>query len=272
MQRLIAEHTGQPVATVERDADRDRWFTAEEAVDYGFVDEVVHRRVRSDPGTAPRPSVASGLGAGRVRGWGQGDGPVHDPTRHRADGPRRAGRRHLQPAAHRPDHLPRHRDRRRRGQRRHRAAAPPGVREPGASPSTSTSTRRAARSRRPWPSTTRCSTSRHGGNACVGQAASAAAVLLAAGRRGKRTVLRDARWCCTSRREAVRGPWPDLALQAREIVRLREEVEGILHRHTGQPSQAPHRHRARPHPHRAGGGRLRAGGPRPGQPEGGGAS
>src|SRR4029453_10841310 len=41
MMQLIAEHTGQPVETVERDARRDRWFTAEEGRDYGFVDEVL---------------------------------------------------------------------------------------------------------------------------------------------------------------------------------------------------------------------------------------
>lgn len=38
---LIAEHTGQPVERIEADADRDRWFTAEEAREYGFVDRVV---------------------------------------------------------------------------------------------------------------------------------------------------------------------------------------------------------------------------------------
>ena len=37
----IAEHTGQTVEQIERDSDRDRWFTAEEARDYGFVDHVV---------------------------------------------------------------------------------------------------------------------------------------------------------------------------------------------------------------------------------------
>ncbi len=41
MQGLIAEHTGQPVATIERDSDRDRWFTADEARAYGIVDRVV---------------------------------------------------------------------------------------------------------------------------------------------------------------------------------------------------------------------------------------
>jgi ATP-dependent Clp protease protease subunit len=38
---LIAEHTGQPLDRVERDSLRDRWFTAEEAKDYGFVDQVL---------------------------------------------------------------------------------------------------------------------------------------------------------------------------------------------------------------------------------------
>ena len=38
---LISAHTGQPVEQVERDADRDRWFTAEAAKEYGFIDHVV---------------------------------------------------------------------------------------------------------------------------------------------------------------------------------------------------------------------------------------
>jgi ATP-dependent Clp protease protease subunit len=37
----IAQHTGQPLDQIERDSDRDRWFTADEAKDYGFVDHVV---------------------------------------------------------------------------------------------------------------------------------------------------------------------------------------------------------------------------------------
>jgi ATP-dependent Clp protease, protease subunit len=41
MAGLIAEHTGQTVEQIERDSDRDRWFTAEQARHYGFVDHVV---------------------------------------------------------------------------------------------------------------------------------------------------------------------------------------------------------------------------------------
>ena len=44
MAELIALHTGQTVEQIERDSDRDRWFTAEEAQDYGFVDQVVEQR------------------------------------------------------------------------------------------------------------------------------------------------------------------------------------------------------------------------------------
>ncbi|NNN22400.1 MAG: ATP-dependent Clp protease proteolytic subunit [Acidimicrobiales bacterium] len=41
MAERIAEHTGQPVEKIEADSDRDRWFTAQEAKDYGFIDEVI---------------------------------------------------------------------------------------------------------------------------------------------------------------------------------------------------------------------------------------
>jgi ATP-dependent Clp protease protease subunit len=40
MAELIAQHTGQSVEQIDRDSDRDRWFTAEEAKDYGMVDKV----------------------------------------------------------------------------------------------------------------------------------------------------------------------------------------------------------------------------------------
>ena len=43
MNRLNAEFTGQTLERIETDADRDRWFTAQEAQEYGFVDHVVTR-------------------------------------------------------------------------------------------------------------------------------------------------------------------------------------------------------------------------------------
>jgi ATP-dependent Clp protease protease subunit len=57
MQQLIAEHTGQPLEQIERDADRDRWFTADAAKDYGFIDHVItNAREAADEG---RPARAS---------------------------------------------------------------------------------------------------------------------------------------------------------------------------------------------------------------------
>ncbi|MCZ3386241.1 MAG: ATP-dependent Clp protease proteolytic subunit [Actinomycetia bacterium] len=41
MAELIATHTGQPLDAIESDSDRDRWFTADQAKEYGFVDHVV---------------------------------------------------------------------------------------------------------------------------------------------------------------------------------------------------------------------------------------
>ena len=43
MNELNAEHTGQTVEQIEADADRDKWFTAEAARDYGLVDHVISR-------------------------------------------------------------------------------------------------------------------------------------------------------------------------------------------------------------------------------------
>ena len=43
MAELIAKHTGQSIEQIEADSDRDRWFTAEQALDYGFIDHVYER-------------------------------------------------------------------------------------------------------------------------------------------------------------------------------------------------------------------------------------
>ena len=49
LKRMMAErisfHTGQPIERIEADSDRDRWFTAEEAKDYGFIDRVIENSV-----------------------------------------------------------------------------------------------------------------------------------------------------------------------------------------------------------------------------------
>ncbi|MDU7287998.1 ATP-dependent Clp protease proteolytic subunit [Corynebacterium kroppenstedtii] len=38
---LNAQHTGQPLERIQKDSDRDRWFDAQEALEYGFVDQVI---------------------------------------------------------------------------------------------------------------------------------------------------------------------------------------------------------------------------------------
>src|ERR1700753_3199597 len=43
MFRLNAEFTGQSIERIEADSDRDRWFTAQEALEYGFVDHIITR-------------------------------------------------------------------------------------------------------------------------------------------------------------------------------------------------------------------------------------
>jgi ATP-dependent Clp protease protease subunit len=61
--RLIAQHTGQSVETVEQDSRRDRWFTPEEAREYGLVDHVLDRLHDVRPAIVRQ--VAAGFGAAR---------------------------------------------------------------------------------------------------------------------------------------------------------------------------------------------------------------
>lgn len=72
------------------------------------------------------------------------------------------------------------------------------------------------------------------GTTAVGQAGSSAAVLLAAGEAGRRFVLPHARVVLHQPSGGGQGTLPDLALQAKEIVRLRSQMESILARHTGR--------------------------------------
>ena len=44
LNRLMSLHTGQPLEVIERDTDRDRWLTAEEAVEYGLIDKIMAKR------------------------------------------------------------------------------------------------------------------------------------------------------------------------------------------------------------------------------------
>ena len=69
---------------------------------------------------------------------------------------------------------------------------------------------------------------------CVGQAASMAAWLLAAGAKGKRFALPHARIMIHQPLGGVQGQAADIDIQAREILRLREQMNNILVKHSGQ--------------------------------------
>jgi ATP-dependent Clp protease protease subunit len=60
MAKLIAEHTGQSVETIESDSDRDRWFDAEEAKVYGLIDHVY-----SSAADSPESEARKNKGAGK---------------------------------------------------------------------------------------------------------------------------------------------------------------------------------------------------------------
>ncbi len=69
---------------------------------------------------------------------------------------------------------------------------------------------------------------------CVGQAVATGAVLLAAGEPGRRSVLPHTRVVLHQPAAQGRGTIPDLILQADEVVRMRNQLESILSRHTGR--------------------------------------
>jgi ATP-dependent Clp protease protease subunit len=63
MAELIAHHTGQTLDQIESDSDRDRWFTSEEALDYGFVDHVVRSAGQVDGSGGTRGAAAASTNA-----------------------------------------------------------------------------------------------------------------------------------------------------------------------------------------------------------------
>jgi ATP-dependent Clp protease protease subunit len=70
---------------------------------------------------------------------------------------------------------------------------------------------------------------------CLGQAASMGAVLMAAGKKGKRFALPYSRFLLHQPMGGIQGQASDIEIQAREIVRIGEMIDEILVRHTGQP-------------------------------------
>ncbi len=70
---------------------------------------------------------------------------------------------------------------------------------------------------------------------CIGQAASMAAVLMAAGAKGKRFALPYSRFLLHQLTAGVQGQAADIDIQAREIIRIGHIIDEILVKHTGQP-------------------------------------
>ncbi len=56
MAELIAQHTGQNVEQIRADSERDRWFTAQQALEYGFVDHIVSGVSQITNGSGPAPA------------------------------------------------------------------------------------------------------------------------------------------------------------------------------------------------------------------------
>lgn len=76
---------------------------------------------------------------------------------------------------------------------------------------------------------------------CIGQAASMGALLLTGGAAGKRFALPNSRILIHQPLGGAQGQATDIDIQAREILRVREELATILSRHTGQPIEKVHR-------------------------------
>jgi len=70
---------------------------------------------------------------------------------------------------------------------------------------------------------------------CMGQAASMGAVLLAAGAKGKRSVLPNSRIMVHQPLGGTQGQTTDIEIYTREMVKMRDQLNGILAKHTGRP-------------------------------------
>jgi ATP-dependent Clp protease, protease subunit len=198
MMRLIAEHTGQPVERIERDARRDRWFTAEEAREYGFVDAVLTDVAEvTTQRTEPAVDIYSRLLTDRIVYIGTeiDDGVANVVI---------AQLLHLESDS---------------------PSSPIDLylNSPGGSVTAMLAIY-----------DTLQFISSPVGTTAIGQAGSSAAVLLAAGEPGRRHVLPHSRVVLHQPSGGGQGALPDLALQAKEIVRLRSQMESILARHTGR--------------------------------------
>src|SRR5919112_1554519 len=175
MAELIARHTGQTFERITADFDRDRWFSAQEAKDYGFVDHVISRA-----GQLPDASANDVMAQLLVL---ESTDPDRDILMY--------------------------------------------INSPGGSFTSLMAIYDTMQYVRPEITTV-----------CLGQAASAAAVLLAAGSPGKRLAVPNARILIHQpATEGIYGQVSDLEIQAAEISRMRKLLEATLAKHSGQTEE-----------------------------------
>ena len=230
------------------DADRDRWFTAEQALEYGFIDQVVtSAREAADEG---RPAATEGLrtdmnyyipqweertsyGFRRIDPYAKlfEDRIIFLGTPISDDIANAVMAQLLCLESMDPD-----RD------------IQIYINSPGGSFTALTAIYDTMRFIKPDVQTV-----------CLGQAASAAAVLLAAGTPGKRLALPNSRILIHQPyTEGTYGQTSDIEIQANEILRMRELLEKMIAEHTGKDvGGGQPRHRARQDPHRRAGRRVR---------------
>ena len=237
-----AFHTGQSLEQIEKDADRDRWYTAEEAKEYGFIDHVV-RSATEVPSAARSPEPATTLN--RVRS----ENNVTELSRlpqsryvlpsfvERTS----YGVKEMNPYnklfeeriiflgvqiddASANDVM---------AQLLTLEAIDPDreitmyINSPGGSMTSMMAIYDTMQFIQ--PEITTC---------CIGQAASAAAILLAAGTKGKRIALPNSRILIHQpATEGGYGQSSDMEIQANEILRMRTAMETILARHTGRDEE-----------------------------------
>ena len=224
-----AFHTGQPIEQIEKDADRDRWFTAAEAKDYGFVDHVIRSALEVSHGLSPQeqeqnvmqpqsryvlPSFVERTSYGikemnpynklfeeRIIFLGVqiDDASANDVMAQL-----------LTLEAIDPDR-----------------EITMYINSPGGSMTSMMAIYDTMQFIQPEIPT-----------CCIGQAACAAAVLLAAGTKGKRLALPNARILIHQpATEGGYGQSSDMEIQAHEILRMRTAMEVILARHTGKDDE-----------------------------------
>ena len=226
--RLISDDTGQDLEIVERDSRRDRWFSAEEALGYGFVDRIVDSmddvqpRVRA----APRPRSEGGA---RMTSYAipyvttqtnRGERTVDVYCRLLADRVIYLGtpiddgvaNTVIAQLIHLESESP-------------EAPINLYINSPGGSIPAMLAIYDAMQFVRPSIETT-----------CVGQAVATAAVLLAGGAPGRRQILRHGRVVLHAPAAEGRGTIPDLILEADEIERVRSLLEELLAHDTGKTS------------------------------------